>query len=229
MTEEQLVEQVCIALNDFLEDTKGRIRIIIPTAIKEVLTKHQWEFMTRITTLTTALNDDSNRDWVITPDKFGKEIALYRDNYTKPIDYITPTEYVEKLSTGSTPYGVEAMVYTVMGDENDLSKKRFYFLDKPTSDLTVNLLYTVKLSIVQVSTLADEFLATIKANVLKGLTAPKIKMAGVDQYNPAFGITSANYDKAMNDLVAYENGQRGRREKARLAEEEIEAYQYFHK
>lgn len=225
MTTDQLVESVCISLNDFLAKTRERVKGLISLAVIHVMSKHQWECTIRPIEIITS----SSVDWVNVPGSFDKEIGLWRANYTKDIEYITPQKYNEMKATSSTPCGAEAVKYTVMGGES-LRQKRIHFLDPPTSALTINMLYNVRVDPSAVQDLPDEFIPVVKSYIIYQMTPPMIEVGGgIKQYNPAFQSARIDYRRNLSELISHDEGQRGRHIPQVLDDVAMRASQYYHK
>jgi hypothetical protein len=224
ITFDELVESVCISLNDYLAKTRERVKNLIPMAVIHIISKHQWECTIRPIDLTCS----ASVDYVDLPDSFSKERALRRADYTKPIDYITPDKYNEMKALSSTPYGVEAVKYTIMGGDS-LTQKRIHFLDPPISALTIIMLYNVKVDPNGIQDLPEEFIPTIKSYIIYQMTPPMLEVGGVKQYNPAFITARADYRKNLAELISYDQGQRGREYYSELDEVGQNANQYYHK
>lgn len=224
MTLNEMVESACISLNDFLQKTKERVRILIPQSVIFVVNTHQWECTLRPIELTAS----ASHDWIDLPDDFGKEYALRRSGYTKPIEYITPDQYNEKLAASSTPCGMEAIKYTIMGGES-LRQKRIHFLDPPTSALPITLAYNVKVDPLAVQDLPDEFLPVVKAHVIYQATPPMIYVSGIRQFNPSFLTARSDYRANLSRLVSYDEGQRGRNIPQVLDDVALRASQHMHR
>ncbi len=223
ITQKELIESVCISLNDFTRQTKERVKFLIPVAVTHIMSKHQWECTIRYGEFSTGIEE-----YVDLPDDFDKEIALYRSDYQKPLSYITPQKYVEMKAYSSTPYGTEAIKYTIMGGES-LKRKRIYFLDPPSSDLTIKMFYNVKVDPTTISNLPDEFIPVIQAYLVFKMTPSQFEIAGQKQYNTAFGVARDDYMQALADLISHEKGQRGRDIRMELDDVAKNAYQYMHK
>ena len=224
MTLNEMVESVCISLNDFLQKTKERVKVLIPQSVIFVVNTHQWECTLRSIELVTS----ASHDWIDLPDDFGKEYALRRSDYTKPIDYITPDQYNKKLAMSSTPCGAEAVRYTIMGGES-LRQKRIHFLDPPTSALTIDMLYNVKIDPLAIQDLPDEFLPVVKAHVIYQATPPMFYVNGIRQFNPSFVTARNDYRVNLSRLVSYDEGQRGRNVPQVLDEVALRASRYMHR
>jgi len=224
MNLDQMVESICISLNDFLQKTKERVKNLIPESVIFVVNMHQWECTLRTIDLITS----ASHDWVDLPGDFGKEYALRRSNYTKPIEYITPDEYNRKLASGSTPCGAEAIEYTIMGGES-LKQKRIHFLDPPTSALTIRMTYNVKVSPLAVQDLPDEFLPVVKAHVIYQITPPMIQVNGIKQSNPSFLAARSDYRANLSRLISYDEGRRGRNIPQVLDDIARRTSQYMHR
>ena len=224
MTLNEMVESVCISLDDFLQKTRERVKILIPQSVVFVVNTHQWECTIRPISLTAS----TSHDWIDLPDSFGKEYALRRSGYTKPIEYITPDQYNERLAGSSTPYGAEAIKYTIMGGES-LRQKRIHFLDPPTSALVINMLYNVKIDPLAVQDLPDEFLPVVKTHVIYQATPPMIYVNGIRQFNPSFITARNDYRTNLSRLVSYNEGQRGRNIPQVLDDVARRASQHMHR
>lgn len=224
MTLNEMAESVCISLNDFLQKTKDRVKVLIPQSVIFVVNTHQWECTLRPVELPAS----ASYDWIDLPDNFGKEYALRRSGYTKAIDYITPDEYNRKLALSSTPYGAEAIRYTIMGGES-LRQKRIHFLDPPTSALVINMLYNVKIDPLAVQDLPDEFLPVVKAHVIYQVTPPMIYTNGIRQFNPSFVTARNDYRINLSRLVSYDEGRRGRNVPQVLDNTALRASQHMHR
>lgn len=224
MTEDQLVESVCISLNDFLQKTRLRIKNLISLAVIHIMSKHQWECTIRSIEITAS----ASVDWINLPGNFDKEMGLRRADYTKDIEYITPQKYNELKAASSTPYGVEAIEYTIMGGES-LRQKRIHFLDPPTSALTINMLYNVKVDPNAVQDLPDAFLPVVKSYIIYQMTPPMLEIGGIKQYNPSFQVARDDYRRNLSELISHDEGQRGRLITMELDGVAKSAYQYYHK
>ena len=224
MTTDQLVESVCISLNDFLAKTRERVKGLISLAVIHIMSKHQWECTIRPIELTTS----ASVDWVNLPGSFDKEIGLRRVDYTKDIEYITPRKYNEMKAGSSTPCGAEAVKYTIMGGES-LRQKRIHFLDPSTSALTINMLYNVKVDPSAVQDLPDEFVSVVKSYVIYQMIPPMLEVGGIKQYNPAFQSARIDYRRNLSELISYDEGQRGRQLIRELDDVAKRATQYMHK
>lgn len=224
MTTDQLVESVCISLNDFLAKTRERVKSLISLAVIHIMSKNQWECTIRPIELTCS----ADVDWINLPQSFDKEIGLRRADYTKDIEYITPQKYNEMKAASSTPYGVEAVKYTIMGGES-LRQKRIHFLDPPTSALTINMLYNVKVDPNAVQDLPDEFISVVKSYVIYQMIPPMVEVGGIKQYNPAFQSARIDYRRNLSELISYDEGQRGRLITMELDNVAKNAIQYYHK
>jgi len=224
MTTDQLVESVCISLNDFLAKTRERVKSLISLAVIHIMSKNQWECTIRPIEITTS----ASVDWVNLPGSFDKEMGLRRADYTKDIEYITPQKYNEMKAASSTPYGVEAVKYTIMGGES-LRQKRIHFLDPPTSALTINMLYNIKVDPDAVQDLPDEFISVVKSYVIYQMIPPMVEVGGIKQYNPAFQSARIDYRRNLSELISHDEGQRGRLITMELDDVTKNAIQYYHK
>lgn len=224
ITFDAFVDMICISLNNYLDLTRSRIRLLIPTAILHIMHKHQWECTTKTTTLTTSITEE----YVNLPDDFDKERSLRRPNFKKPIEYITPEKWNEKKSESSTPYGAEAVKYTIMSGDG-LRQKRIYFLDPPTSAMIINMIYNIKVAEYTIPDLPDEFIPLLASLIIYRMTPPMIENAGIKQSNPSFVTARDDYRSNLRELISWQEGQRGREIAMELDDVAKNAYQYFHK
>lgn len=224
MTLDELVESVCVSINDFLQTTRTRIKNLIPSSVTHIISKHQWEFTIRYKELTTSTSEE----WVVLPDNFDKEIALWRPGYTEPLDYISPREYARMKALSSTPYGARAVRYTIMGGES-LKQKRIHFLDPPSKAMIIKMLYSMKVDPVAVQALPDEFVPVVKSHIIYQMTPPLLRIGGILQPNPSFVVARDDYRSNLSELISREQGQRGRLTKMILSETDRRAYQFYHK
>jgi len=225
MTLDELVESVCTSINDYQVATKERIRRLVPISVNHILAKHQWEFAIKVKENLTTV---ANQAWVNCPDDFDKEIALWRTDYEKRIQYITPQQYANELAADSTPYGEECVRYTVMGSDN-LKQRRLYFLDNPTSAITIKLIYSKTIDPLAVQALPNEFLEVIKSHIVYRMTPPWVIVNGIRQSNPSFIVTRDDYRSNLSELIQRQQGQRGRLKRAQLDDVMLRAYQHLHK
>jgi len=223
MTEDQLVESVCISLNDFLQKTRQRVKNLISLVVIHIMSKNQWECTIRPIELTCS----ADVDWINLPQSFDKEIGLRRSDYTKDIEYITPQEYNERIAEGSTPYGIEAVKYTVMGGES-LRQRRIHFLDPPASALTINMLYNILVDPSAVQDLPDEFLPVVKSRIIYEIIPPMLQIDNRDVWNPARKVAYRDYRSNLSELISHDEGQRGRVITMELDDVAKRAYQYYH-
>lgn len=225
MTLEELVESICTSINDYKVTTKERVRRLIPVSVNHILAKNQWEFAIKVKENLTTV---ANQAWVNCPDDFDKEIALWRTDYEKRIEYITPQQYADKLAVDATPYGEECVRYTVMGGER-LKQRRIYFLDNPTSAITIKLIYSKTIDPLAIQALPDEFLEVIKSHIVYRMTPPWVVVNGIRQSNPSFIVTRDDYRSNLSELISRQQGQRGRLKIMRLHPSLRNANQYLHK
>jgi len=223
MTQDDFVESVCVSIGDFRELTKQRINNLIPLSILHVMSKHQWECRTKYDTK----NTDTTNEYIEPPTDFDREISLWREDIDEPLEYITPEEYGRAKAESLTPYGIECFKYTVMGGLL-LRNKRIYFLDPPTSVLTIKMLYSIAIDSSNVASLPDHFIPVIKAHVIYQITPPYFERAGDKYFNPSFVTAEQDFRKALGDLVSYEEGQRGRLVRAVLDHSLTDALDHYH-
>jgi hypothetical protein len=224
MTKDDLIEAVCTALNDFKETTKRRIRILVPIAIGHIMSKHQWECRTKYSGETVTSAD---YEYVNPPEDFDRGIALWREDWDEPIEYITPNEYAKAKAESSTPYSAECVKYTVMGGDI-LDEKRIYFLDPPTSAMTIKMLYSRKIDTANVASLPDQFIPVIIAYLIYRVTPPYFDRGGDKYTNPSFVVAERDYRNSLANLVSYEQGQKGRLYRAKLDDSLSEALEHYH-
>lgn len=221
---DDLVESVCISLNDFREVTRQRVKLLVPLSTVHIMSKSQWECTIDLTTITTSISVA----YVDMADDFERAIGLRRANLEKPIEYITPVEYNEKIAQSSTPYGIECYKYTVTKGNTNRTK-RIRFLDPPTSAMTIYVVYNSIIDSVAVGDLPDHFIPVIKAHLIYQMTPPVLEINGIKTGNSAFGPARDDYRSALLELIQHEQGNRGRLIMMELDDVAKNAYQRFHK
>ena len=225
ITFNDLIESVCISLNDFKEVTRQRVKLLVPLTVAHIMSKHQWECTITLTTITTS---PSVAYVDMTAGDFEREIGLWRADLKKPLEYITPQEYAERRSQSTTPYSSEACKYTVMKGATNRTK-RFYFLDPPSSAMTIYVLYNSIIDPNAVQDLPDEFIPVMKAHLIYQMTPPVLEVGGQKTGNPSFGSARDDYRSALSELIQHEQGNRGRLTMMELDDVAKNAYQYYHK
>lgn len=224
LTLDQFTDSVCISIGDFATETKNRVRFLIPQSVQHIMGARMWECNTIRDTLTTSADDV----WVDFPDKIVKPWAMYRSDYEGEIDYIPPEEYIRLLAADSTPYGEEAVVYTVMGS-GLMTRKRFYFLDATTSALTIIGVFQQKIDPSAIQAVPDNFYETIKAHVIMRLTPAFVKDASGQRLpNPSYQTPYRDFVRTWGLLVSAEGPQKGKSMGYQIDDVGKDAYQYYH-
>ena len=223
MTQDQLIDWICVGLGDFSTQIKNRTRFLIPRAVSFVMYNAQWESMTVDRELSVTSGSYTNF-----PDDVFKSWCMYRSGLTKEITWIPPEQYDRLLADNSTPLGTEVSQYTVKGSEN-LLVKRFYWLDKPTGSYTIQGTFSRKIDVSAVQNIPEQFLDAIKAKLMLEVTPAWLKDAtGLRLPNPNYGILYRSLIRAMGVLNSIEGGYKGRKVGYELDNVGKDATSYYH-
>lgn len=223
MTLDQFTDWVCISLGDFGPDTKNRVKFMVPQSVRRVMYADQWESMTRWDTISVT-----SGDYTDLPEDIFKIWRLYRSGYTKPLNYITPDQYIDRKSVGDDFYGKQVVAYTVIGSGN-LGKKRIYWMDPATTGYTVYGIFSIKIDVSAIQVIPEHFYDAIKAHLITEIT-PKwfVRPGGERVPNPAFQPLWSAFMQAMAVLRTIETGHMDRDVHSELDDVGKNATQYYH-
>jgi len=107
MNLDQLIQSVCISINDFVQSTRENIKVLVPTAVEAVVGYSDWEFRRRPFSPGLSITANNATSGKLLPKNLDRIIALRRGDYKEPLEYIEPQEYNRRLSDDATPYGDE--------------------------------------------------------------------------------------------------------------------------
>ncbi|MFZ5559711.1 MAG: hypothetical protein ACOZAL_02880 [Patescibacteria group bacterium] len=224
MTKEQLIDSMVISTGLLKNEVTQRVNVLLPATISHILSKSQWDFMTKYVEFSTSTTDE----FMELPEDFWKEIKLWHSNITIPCGYISPEEYAEKKAQSSTFYGAEATKFTIVADENNPKIKKIAFLDQPTSAITIKMYYTRDPAGLGIENIPDNFLGTIISHLLYKMTPPTVEIAGIKQSNPAFSTARNDYRTNLIELISSEQGRRGITERPSLSNVHKNWHSYLH-
>lgn len=219
MTKKDLIDQILVAVRNEPAEIKAMVQKLIDPATNFVLGRHQWDMRRATTTIVAKASDPE----VKFPTDCDKPIKLFHAGMTKPVDYITPEEYAERLALASTSGVTEGRDYTIEGD--GLGNMVFKFWPPFAADTNVTLHYSRILPVNIFEKLNEFFLNAIRVEVEYRLAELFAKQGEWSNY----GALLKARDQGFNDLVSYYAGHTGRMTVARLDEIQRNTSQYLHR
>lgn len=208
MTDSELVKSVQAFFNDPTDTFADRVRNILPAAVNLFCGQHQWEFLDKYVTCTTAVStqDASGKYRIVVADDMFKPVVLF--TASREIEYVDRITWASKQSSTATSQSPSS--YTVIGNELVLSY--------PPDSTTIYAVYTRKSDNVTLADMPAQYHAAVQMAVQWLLTPAYIDTGGHAYPNPALMECKALFREAITAALRSEASQKARQLKIHTAE-----------
>jgi hypothetical protein len=199
MTLDQAVQSISAKLADSAPATLDRIRSVIPLGVSQFCAEYEWEFLSKFTSSTAALDAITGFYKVTKPADFFKPIVLWTD-MAPEVEYIDRYEFASRqMPSGAA---ISPRAYTVIGEE--------MYLDAASSGERIYFIYTKRANNVGFEDVPGQYHNAILLAVLTHLTPVVLRTANGDVANPAYNQSQELYELALQRALGLEAESKGR-------------------
>lgn len=199
MTLDEAVKSISAKLADSAPATVDRIKAVIPLGVAEFCSAYEWEFLSKFTTSTAALDATTGFHKVTKPSDFFKPIVLWT-NESPEVEYIDRYEFASRQApTGSA---ISPRAYTVIGEE--------MYLDTASAGETIYFIYTKRSNGVGFEDVPGQYHPAVILAATMHLTPLVLKTAQGDVANPAYSQSQELFELALQRALSMEAESKGR-------------------